>query len=567
VRKPPHLLYGTADVPPPGVTVLSGVQQGALVAINLVYPLLICREAGVPAPVVLEVLSVSMLVVGLATALQAWPGRLVGSGLLCPIVPSAIYLAPSLQAARVGGLPLVFGMTVLAGLAEVLLARVVRSLRPLLPPELTGFVVALLALTAGSVGIRYVLGLGRSEPGHPADLLVAGIGLGTMIALNVWGRGFPRLLCVLFGMGAGYGAALALGRLTVADLGAVAAAPLARRPQAGHLGWAVDSALLIPFGIAALAATLKTIGNLTTCQSQADADWTRPDFRSISGGVLADGLGSVAAGALGTMGMNTGSGNVGLIRATGVASRTVAYAVGALFLVLAFLPKAIAVLALMPAPVMGAALLFSSAFFLVNGLQLVTSRMLDARKTLVIGLGFMAGLAVDFYPAYFGGLPPLVRPFASSSLVFGTLVAVTLNLVFRLGVRRSQVLVVDPGSLTGGELAEFMEVQGAAWGARRDVIDRASFNLQQSIETIVESCEPKGPLTVEASFDEFRLDVRVTYEGAPLELPERRPTNEEIMESDEGQRRLAGFMLRRLADRVQAQHRAGRATILFHFDH
>lgn len=54
--------------------------------------------------------------------------------------------------------------------------------------------------------------------------------------------------------------------------------------------------------------------------------------------------------------------------------------------------------------------------------------------------------------------------------------------------------------------------------------------------------------------------------GPPLELPDKRPSNEEIMESDEGQRRLAGFMLRRYADRVQATHRAGRSTILFHFD-
>jgi NCS2 family nucleobase:cation symporter-2 len=545
---------------------LSGVQQVALMSINFVYPLLVCREVGAPPAVVLDVLSVSMIVIALATMLQARPGN-VGSGLLCPMVPSAIYLVPSLQAARVGGLPLVFGMTVLAGLAEVVLSRVVRLLRPLFPPELTGFVVALIAVTAGSVGIRYALGLRAAQPGHPADLAVTAVSLGTMIVLNVWARGLPRLLCVLIGMATGYAGALALGRLTGAELRAVADAPLASLPQVGHLGWAIDPGLLAPFGIAALAATLKTIGNLTTCQSQNDADWTRPDFRSISGGVLADGIGSVAAGACGTVGVNTGSGNVGLINATGVASRAVAYAIGGLFLALAFLPKAITVLALMPEPVMGAALLFSAAFFFVNGLQLVTSRMLDARKTLVIGLGFMAGLAVDFYPAYFGGLPPLARPFASSSLVFGTLVAVALNLVFRLGVRRSQTLTLDPAALVPGQLAEFMEVQGAGWGARRDVIDRASFNLMQSIETIVESCEPQGPLDVEASFDEFRLDVRVSYVGAPLELPEKRPTNEEIMESEEGQRRLAGFMLRRLADRVQATHRGGRATILFHFDH
>jgi hypothetical protein len=39
------------------------------------------------------------------------------------------------------------------------------------------------------------------------------------------------------------------------------------------------------------------------------------------------------------------------------------------------------------------------------------------------------------------------------------------------------------------------------------------------------------------------------------------------MESDVGQRRLAGFMLRGFPDRVQATHRSGRSVILFHFDH
>ena len=101
----------------------------------------------------------------------------------------------------------------------------------------------------------------------------------------------------------------------------------------------------------------------------------------------------------------------------------------------------------------------------------------------------------------------------------------------------------------------------------RSIIDRAKFNLAQSLEVILDSCQPQGPAEIIASFDEFNLDVRVSYAGAPLELPDKRPTNEEIMESEEGQRRLAGFMLRRYADRVAATHRSGRSTILFHFDH
>jgi NCS2 family nucleobase:cation symporter-2 len=72
---------------------------------------------------------------------------------------------------------------------------------------------------------------------------------------------------------------------------------------------------------------------------------------------------------------------------------------------------------------------------------------------------------------------------------------------------------------------------------------------------------------IAASFDEFNLDLRVSYLGPPLELPVKRPTNQEIMESEAGQRKLAGFMLRRYADRVASTHKAGRSTILFHFDH
>jgi xanthine permease XanP len=88
-----------------------------------------------------------------------------------------------------------------------------------------------------------------------------------------------------------------------------------------------------------------------------------------------------------------------------------------------------------------------------------------------------------------------------------------------------------------------------------------------SLEVILDSCEPQGPVEVAATFDEFDLDVRVSYVGPPLELPERRPTNEEIMESEDGQRRLGGFMLRHHADRVRATRNAGRSTLLFHFDH
>jgi len=567
MRKPSNIVYGVNDVPPLGVTVLSGVQHVGIIAASLVYPLLYTREAGLPAQASVDVLSLAMLVLGLSAILQALPRGAVGSHYLCPPIVTAAYLPATLLAVKTGGMALAFGMTLFAGFAEVLLSRVLRPLRPYFPPEISGFVVVMVGVAVGSVGLRNILGVNTAEAFSGLNVAVAAVTLATMVVLSVWTTGPPRFFCALIGMVVGYGMAGALGIIKAADLITVESAPLVHLPAVANLGWSFDVAIVIPFIVAALASTIRTIGDVTTSQKLNDADWSRPDMRSVSGGVLANGLSNITAGIIGTVAVSTATSGVGTAAATGVLSRQVAYVIGATFFVLAFFPKASAVLLIMPGAVIGAALLFSASFIFVNGIQIIASRMLDARRTFVIGLSFLVGLASDLYPAFLAEVPAEMFPFLSSSLILGSISALLLNAVFRIGVRKEQLLVVDRAAASPEKIEEFIETQGAAWGARKDVIDRAKFNLTQSIETIVDGCSPQGPLEIRASFDEFNLDVRVSYTGAPLELPEKRPTNEEIMESEEGQRRLAGFMLRRHADRVRATHNAGRSTILFHFDH
>lgn len=568
MKKPLNIVYGVDERPPRGVTVLSGLQHVGLVAATLVYPVLISREVGLSPEITLDMLAVSVIILGIGTMLQALPRGVVGAGLLCPAVLTAAYLTPSLQAVKIGGPSLVFGMTAFGGLIEVGLSRMLRPLRPYLPAEISGFVVVMIGLAVGAIGLRNLLRIGAPESLGASQLIVAGITLGTMVGLNIWTQGAPRLFCVLIGMVVGYVAAAAAGMITAQDLAVVGAAPVIHVPGTAHLGWSFDRGMAIPFFVAALATCVRITGDITIAQRINDDDWVRPNMQSVSGGVLANGLANIGAGLFGGLGISTYTASVGLAGATGVTSRRVAYAIGGIFLALAFLPKGRALLIIMPSAVVGAALLFGACLILVNGLQIITSRLLDARRTFVIGLSFLIGIAVDFYPSFFrSAVPPSLQSLFGSSLVLGTLTALLLNAVFRLGIRRTQTLSVNPAQFEPVKVEDFMEAQGAAWGARRDVIDRARFNLAQSIETIVEGCDPQGPLTVAASFDEFNLDLRVSYPGAPLELPEIRPSNEEIMASEDGHRRLAGFLLRRFADRVQADHHAGQSTVLFHFDH
>lgn len=567
MRKPASLIYAVDDRPPLPVLMLSGLQHAGLATAFIVLPILVAREAGLAEPAVVGLVSISMIAMAIGAVLPALTRGPVGAGYLCPASFTTAYLAPSLLAAKAGGLPLVCGMTVFAGLIEILLGRAQRLLRPLLPPELAGLVVMLVGMTSGAIGMRLLLASAGGGDSAAGEIGLAFFTLAVMIVLSVWSRGILRMFCALVGALAGYLIALHADMISPADLARLGAAPMFAAPAWPAFELDFSAGLMLPFAIVAIAATLKTVGLVTTCARVNDADWVRPDFAATGRGVVADGLGTVAAGAIGTIGLSAGASSVGLAVATGVTSRVVAWAIAPILLLFAFLPKVAVTLTIMPRPVMAALLLFSAAFIFVNGIEIIASRLLDTRRTFVIGLSFLVGLGVDTFHGGFTGVPPSWQPLVSSSLVAGTVCALLLNLLFRLGARRTETLTVDPAAVNVNALRDFVDTQGAAWGARRDVIERARFNLAQSLETIAEALPSTGPIEVAASFDEIHFDLKVSYRGEPLELPTTRPTAEEILASDDGARRLAGYLLRQSADRVRVAHRDGVTTILFHFDH
>ena len=565
-KKPSNIIYGLEEAPPPLVTLLNGVQQVGLIAINLVYPLLIFRTAGAPVDLIGNMLAICMLVLGIGTILQSKPIGPVGTGYMCPATFTATYLAPSLLAARAGALPLVFGMTVFAGLLESAIAPLLNRLRAIFPPEISGLVILMIGLSAGIAGLRSVLSA-TATPVVPEEWWVGAATLAAMVSLNVWGAGILRMLCTLIGLAIGYLAAIYSGVIDASALSAVHEAAWIGIPSFNHLSWSFDVTLVLPFAIASVAAAMKAAGTIAVCQRMNDADWVRPDMESTRRGVLADGISTVVAGLAGAVGTNTSTPAVGLAAATGVASRVVAFAVAAIFVVLTFLPKLTVLLAVMPRAVVVSALLFTVTFIIINGIQVINSRLLDARRTLVLGLSIVAGLSVEVFPSIAASAPRPLAPLIGSSLVFSTIIALILNLLFRLGVKKTARLILEGAPVDVQKIDDFFQVNCATWGARPDVAKRATFGAIQLVEAVAENCWRRGPLAVEASFDEFNLDVRVAYEGPALDFPDRRPSIEQIRNSDDAARLLAGFMLRRNADRIRVDSKDGRATVLFHFDH
>jgi NCS2 family nucleobase:cation symporter-2 len=111
---------------------------------------------------------------------------------------------------------------------------------------------------------------------------------------------------------------------------------------------------------------------------------------------------------------------------------------------------------------------------------------------------------------------------------------------------------------------QFLADQGARWGARREIVSTATFGVVQVLEVIG---QPPGEVEIEASFDEFNLDLYVRFAGDPLFIPENKPSPAEIVASADGERLLAGYLLRRSADRIECHASGGRTEVHLHYDH
>jgi xanthine permease XanP len=322
---------------------------------------------------------------------------------------------------------------------EALFSRIVRRLQILFPTEVTGLVVLMVGIALVPLGASKFLGIETEDAIIDAsDVTVAAITLGLMIGLNIWSRGRIRLNCVLIGMAAGYVLAHPFGILSSADIARVWHSPFLALPDRSFISWSFDVSLLVPFLIASLASSLKTVGDLMTTQKVNDDAWVKVDMKSISGGLLADGIGCMFCGMLGGLGTSTSSSNVGMSAATGATSRRIAISAGCLFILFAFLPKLSALFSIMPQPVMGAILVFVTSFMVIARIQITLTTKLDTRKIFVTGISLIFGLSVDILPELYRNIHPWLRPLFSSSLTLSIILAIVLTQVFRIGAGKPQ---------------------------------------------------------------------------------------------------------------------------------
>ena len=154
--------YGPSDHPPLILTVFSSIQHMLLVlSLGLALPVTVARAANLNPQKSGLLLSISLFSIGITGILQTLPSRFIGNGRMDLSASDSAALSACSFAAGIGGMPLVFGMTVLSGIFKGIPGSFTYRFRKLFPPEVTGTMIFILGMSIISTGVKYFFTLSK----------------------------------------------------------------------------------------------------------------------------------------------------------------------------------------------------------------------------------------------------------------------------------------------------------------------------------------------------------------------------------------------------------------------
>ena len=422
-----NLMYGVNDNPSLAKKILFGIQHiFAAFGGIIVVPLVIASALGLDAKTTTTLISATILASGLATIIQAKGVGKVGSRVACIMGTDFTFVSPSISVGSVLGLPGIIGATILGAFLEIILSFFIKPLMKFFPPLVTGIVVCLIGLTLLPVAIDWAAGgSGAADYGDLKNIGIAAFVLVITLILNRYGKGIVSSASILIGMVIGYIVCIPLGMV---DFNEVKEASWISIPRIFEYGVTFDFKALIAFLPAYFVTTIETVGCLKAVGESSNIEMKED---KIGAGVLADGVGSIIGGVVGSFPNTSFSQNVGVISLTKVASKYVAVMAGIILVTLGFLPKIAALVTQIPQPVLGGVGIVMFGTVAAAGIKTLSKVKLTERSLLIIAISIGLGLGVTFRPDFIAKLPEGIKMVFSSGISLGTIAALVLNLVLK----------------------------------------------------------------------------------------------------------------------------------------
>ncbi len=565
--RPDGVRYWINERPPWSMSLLLAVQQIAFLGSIMTLPVVLGRAAELDASAEANLIALTMLAAGVGVMLQALNRSGIGAGLFAPMHTSGAAFPASLAAVQIGGLGLAFGMMSVIGLVQLLVGQLLPRLRAWFPVEIAGLTVFMLGISLGLVGLETMLDSQGAPEARPASILVGLLTLAVIISLNVWTTGLGRAFSVFVGLLVGQSLALLLELVPTSELQAISEVALFAAPDLGQFGWSLDWRLAPDFVILGLALSFNCFGVMTVAQRANDAGWRSPDILSIRHGLRAEGLTNIFASLINGVTQTSSGGAVGLSQASGITSRIVAFVLGGLFVLLAFFPPITQVWTALATPVIGAVLTFIGAFVTLTGLKIMTSRLLDNRKIITLGIALIVGLAQDSLLSGLENIPSKLDSIFATSLSVTVVTAVLLNLLFRLGSKQRLAQEIAIAGDWQSKLNRLVWHLGRQWGARPEVVSRLEHASNELIELLLAETviEAGTVIGIATRFDEYDCVLTLSYQGEAIALASDRPDPEALLDQPDAVHQLAGYLVQRLADSARVVKQGEQVKIQLQF--
>jgi len=365
------------------------------------------------------------------------------------LASSFAFIAPIIYGVQTWGIPATMCGLTAAGVLYVFLSFMVRIfgsdiLHRILPPIVTGPVIMVIGLVLAPVAVH--MAMGRTGDGsawlvpEPTAMIIAGVALVTTALTSLLGRGWMKLVPILVGICAGYGASIVLDITGLSaslqasfDPGTLqnwTAPALISIAPVGEKAWFAMPNFVFPewswaaiFFIVpvAIAPAIEHFGDVLAVGSITGKDYVEDP--GIQNTLLGDGIATSFASFLGGPPNTTYSEVSGAVALTKAFNPAIMTWAAICAILLSFVGKVGAILATIPVPVMGGIMILLFGMITVVGINTLVRAGKDLatpRNLIIVAVILVCGI---------GGMKFSAGNFAIEKIGLAGIIGLLLNLV------------------------------------------------------------------------------------------------------------------------------------------
>src|SRR6478735_9219253 len=436
-------------LPIPNLAVYGIQHVLAFYAGAVVVPILLAGAIGLSTEQLIHLINADLFTCGIASIIQSVGFWKIGVRL--PLLQGVTFTAVSpmiaIAMANGGGtegLLYIYGSVIIAGLFTFFIAPYFAKLIRFFPPVVTGTVITIIGIALLPVAALDAVGGGANpDPTSSKNLAYAMGTLAIIVVIQRVFKGFMATVAVLAGLVIGTGVAFFLGDAT---FDAVGTSPWFEVTTPFFFGIPkFSAAAIISMIVVMLITAVETTGDVFATGEIVEK---RVGAEDVSRALRADGLATFLGGVLNSFPYTCFAENVGLVRLTRVKSRYVVAAAGVFMILIGLIPKAGALVASVPPPVLGGAALAMFATVAVVGIQtLARVDFHDHRNVVIVGTSLGLAVFVTVQPDVAKAVPEWAQIIFGSGITLGSLTAILLNLIFHhVGKNFGPAVAGTPGT-------------------------------------------------------------------------------------------------------------------------